>query len=202
MKIYVASSWKNEQQPSVVEFLRAQGHEVYDFRHPEPDDDGFSWKQVGLVRDERGKSTLGELKAAHAHPTAAHGFKLDFDAMKWADACVVVLPCGNSAHLEAGWMRGQGKPVYVYADEAAFIEPELMYMFLDGMHDSLRGVAAALHPRHYPAGMGDESRRLHREYNALAKAQEAGAKNGADVRRLTDECAAKGIILVTGGERL
>ena len=56
--------------------------------------------------------------------------------------------------------------------------------------------------RHYPYGMGEESRRLHREYAALEKAQLAGAKNGAEVRRLTDECATKGIILVAGGEYL
>ena len=56
--------------------------------------------------------------------------------------------------------------------------------------------------KHYPEGMGEESRRLHREYAALEKAQLAGAKNGADVVRLTDECTAKGIILVAGGEYL
>lgn len=55
---------------------------------------------------------------------------------------------------------------------------------------------------HYPLGMGDESRRLHREYNALVAAQRAGAKNGAEVRRVCDECDAKGIILVPGGENL
>lgn len=57
-------------------------------------------------------------------------------------------------------------------------------------------------PAHYPPGMGEESRRLHREYNALVEAQIAGARNGAEVRRVTDECAAKGIILVPGGENL
>lgn len=57
-------------------------------------------------------------------------------------------------------------------------------------------------PRHYPSGMGEESRRLHREYNRLVAAQAEGALNGADVVRLTDEAAAKGIILVPGGESL
>jgi hypothetical protein len=56
--------------------------------------------------------------------------------------------------------------------------------------------------KHYPEGMGEESRRLHREYNALVSAQSRGAKNGAEVVRLTDECAAKGIVLVPGGENL
>jgi hypothetical protein len=32
MKIYVASSWRNERQQDVVKTLRAANHEVYDFR--------------------------------------------------------------------------------------------------------------------------------------------------------------------------
>lgn len=62
-----------------------------------------------------------------------------------------------------------------------------------------RWVGAA---RHYPPGLGEESRRLHREYKALVEAQLNGVRNGADVVRLTDECAAKGIVLVPGGENL
>ncbi len=30
MKIYVASSWRNQFQQEVVALLRAEGHEVYD----------------------------------------------------------------------------------------------------------------------------------------------------------------------------
>lgn len=55
---------------------------------------------------------------------------------------------------------------------------------------------------HYPEGMGEESRRLHREYNVLVEAQRNGAKNGPEVIRLTDECSAKGIVLVPNGENL
>ena len=54
----------------------------------------------------------------------------------------------------------------------------------------------------YPPGMQAESQRLHREYNRLVSEQLRGAKNGPEVVRLTDECAAKGIILVPGGENL
>lgn len=56
--------------------------------------------------------------------------------------------------------------------------------------------------RPYPEGMGEESRRLHREYNALVAAQLRGEKNGREVVRLTDEAAAKGIVLVPNGENL
>lgn len=55
---------------------------------------------------------------------------------------------------------------------------------------------------HYPFGMREESQRLHREYNRLVHEQRHGAKNAAEVVRLTDECNAKGIVLVPGGEDL
>ena len=129
MKIYVASSWRNEIQPYVVEFLRGHGHKV---------------SQAALERDEKGKSTIAQMARAHAHPIAEQGFKYDFDAMKESDACVLVLPSGNSAHLEAGWMCGQGKLVLVYADGLRKCEPELMYKFLGGMFDSLEAVAERL----------------------------------------------------------
>ena len=34
MKIYVASSWRNQHQPEIVTMLRANGFKVYDFRKP------------------------------------------------------------------------------------------------------------------------------------------------------------------------
>lgn len=58
------------------------------------------------------------------------------------------------------------------------------------------------HPTHYPLGMGEESRRLHREHSRLVEAQRNGVISLSEVVRLTDECAAKGIVLVPGGENL
>ena len=43
----------------------------------------------------------------------------------WADVCVLVLPCGRSAHTEAGWFAGKGLKTIVYMPEKQ--EPELMY---------------------------------------------------------------------------
>ena len=44
--------------------------------------------------------------------------------MKWADACVMVMPCGRSAHLDAGWFVGIGKPLIILLSDG---EPELTY---------------------------------------------------------------------------
>lgn len=43
-----------------------------------------------------------------------------------ADCCVLLLPCGRSAHFEAGYFWGAGKPVHILLAERN--EPELMYL--------------------------------------------------------------------------
>ena len=134
MKIYVASSWRNTHQQRVVELLRELGHEVYDFKNPEPGNKGFAWSEIDKDWEQW---TTKQYYEALKHPIAEAGFKSDFDAMKWADACVMVLPCGRSANTEAGWMKGAGKKVFVYSPIKQ--EPELMYKIYDdlfvGEHD-------------------------------------------------------------------
>lgn len=127
-KIYVASSWRNEYQPMIVAVLRSMRHEVYDFRNPPNGSKGFAWSDI----DENWINwTSEEYKKALGHPIAEDGFNSDFDGMKWADTCVMVLPCGRSANTEAGWMKGAGKEVYVFTPIKQ--EPELMYKIYDGI---------------------------------------------------------------------
>ena len=64
------------------------------------------------------------------------------DALERADACVLVLPCGRSAHTEAGWMAGRGKKVVVYIPKME--EPELMYKLFDKVAGTLDEVIKAL----------------------------------------------------------
>lgn len=135
MKIYVASSWRNIYQPAVVVVLESMGHEVYDFRKPSTDNKGFEWSQIDKDWE---KWTSEEYVKALDHPIAIKGFKFDFDAMKWADTCVMVLPCGRSANTEAGWMKGAGKKVFVFQPIAQ--EPELMYKIYDGIITSIAGL--------------------------------------------------------------
>ena len=59
----------------------------------------------------------------------------DLEALQQADTCVLVLPCGRSAHTEAGWMAGAGKRVIAYIPE--MVEPELMYKLFDKVVSTL-----------------------------------------------------------------
>ncbi len=125
MKIYVASSWRNTRQPSVVVALREAGHEVYDFRNPAPGDTGFGWRQCAdadqLLDPRRFRDEV------LSHPIARAAFEKDMCALRDADATVLVLPCGRSAHLELGWAAGAGQRTVVLLDDP-LSEPELMYL--------------------------------------------------------------------------
>lgn len=125
-KIYVASSWRNQYFPDVVMRLREAGHDVYDFRNPPNGGHGFHWTDVDSDCD---KWTLNQYRQGMQHPLARKQFQNDIEALEGADTCVLVLPCGRSAHVEAGWMAGAGKKVVVYIPE--FQEAELMYKLFD-----------------------------------------------------------------------
>lgn len=120
MKIYCASSWRNLVQSRVVRMLRLAGHDVYDFRLP-PERTGFQWSEIDPVWQHW---TPEEFRSALDHPIARAGFASDMNALMGCDVCVLVLPCGRSAHLEAGFAAGAGKPVMVLLSQC---EPELMY---------------------------------------------------------------------------
>jgi hypothetical protein len=143
MRVYVASSWRNKaKQQATVQALRAANHVVYDFRHPAPGDTGFAWsscspdpealKDPRLFRDE-----------ILLHPLCQRGFDLDMGALRAADATVLVLPCGRSAHLELGFAAGAGQKTIVLLDDP-MSNPELMYMACSKICVSISEVVTAL----------------------------------------------------------
>lgn len=122
MRVYVASSWRNDIQPVVVEALREIGHHVYDFKNPGDGMGGFSWASI----DPDWQAWTPRMQArALQHPHAVQGLGRDHLAMNWAEALVLVQPCGASAHLELGWAISRGIPALVLLESGT--EPELMY---------------------------------------------------------------------------
>lgn len=174
--VYVASSWRNALQPTVVAALRSSGIGCYDFRNPGPGDTGFSWREVRpanttcprcgsdnpAVRREGRHLDYGPMLCPDQwhgipgkgsdwepvdrfiemvnHPRAIDGFISDFTAVKAADAFVMVLPCGKSAHLELGWAVGAGKRTAILLEDP--VEPELMYRMVDHLATSLDDLLA------------------------------------------------------------
>lgn len=129
-RIYVASSWRNLIQREIVQVLREAGHEVYDFRNPAPGNKGFAWSEVNpACLQWSPEQFITDLYSGHA--AVEQGFRFDKNGLDWADVCVLVLPCGRSAHLEAGYAAGRGKRTLFYLHPDRF-EPELMYLLGDG----------------------------------------------------------------------
>ncbi len=139
-RIYAASSWRNPYQPWIVERLRLSGHQVYDFRNPFNGRPGFAWAEL----DPNWQSWTAEQYRHHltTNPIAAAGYISDLRAMEWADTCLLILPCGRSAHLEAGWFTGRGKRCLILTQDGE--EPELMALLANEICVSIEEVEKAL----------------------------------------------------------
>ena len=142
MKIYIASSWRNIDQPVVVLTLRGAGHDVYDFRNPYPGNKGFHWSEID---PDWQKWNPTQYREALDHPIAVDGYLTDFKAMEWANICVLLLPCGRSAHLEAGYFIGVGKPLHILI--LSQCEPELMYKMATRIHTTTSELVRYLEER-------------------------------------------------------
>ena len=141
MNIYVASSWRNERQPEIVAALKRAGHEVYDFRNPAPGNTGFNWREI----DPDWKNwAMERYRLMLNHPVAIKGFKTDMEALDWSDACVLVLPCGRSSHLELGYAVGRQKITCILLGDG---EPELMNKMADHICTGISEVIEALSTR-------------------------------------------------------
>lgn len=124
-RIYVASSWRNELQPTIVRALRSAGHEVYDFRAPAPGVSGFSWSEI----DPNWQSwTPAEYREALKHPIAKRGYGYDIAALRACTSCVLVLPSGRSASWEFGFAMARSDTYCNSVVAFHKCEPELMYL--------------------------------------------------------------------------
>lgn len=141
--IYLASSWHNSYHQIVLKSLRMQGHEVYDFKHPSPTNNGFAWHDCFPNKDNHAKDIKSYMQAIRTN-RAEESYAFDKDALDKCDTCILLLPCGRSAHLEAGYAIGKGKEVIILLSEDQF-EPELMYLMANHIACSLTEVLQYFH---------------------------------------------------------
>ena len=123
MIIYLIGSLRNPEIPVIGNYLRSLGLEVFDdwfAAGPIADD---SWQEYETGRGHSYKQALKGYAAKHV-------FEFDLHHLNRAGIGVLVMPAGRSGHLELGYLRGQGKPVYILFDK----EPERydqMYQFAE-----------------------------------------------------------------------
>jgi nucleoside 2-deoxyribosyltransferase len=130
-RIYIASSWKNAARVrALADLLRARGHEVFDFTDPDTRREGFENYLYSASRAMGKPREMIEYTELLAAPETRKAFRSDKAGLDWADTVVLLLPCGRSAHLEAGYGVGQGKQVHILGD-LPLGEFEVMYMFAE-----------------------------------------------------------------------
>ena len=100
MKIYIASSWKNQHAVEMLtSLLRGQGHEVLSFvenNHGE----GHSFDKP-IYFEEWVKT-----------PLADRSFKYDIDGATKSDVVIYIGPSGTDAWAEVGAAYGAGIPIF------------------------------------------------------------------------------------------
>ena len=123
--IYLIGSMRNPAVPELANNLRKEGFKVFDdWSSPGPDADDY-WQDY---EKQRGRTFKEALDGAHAWNV----FNFDKRHLDRASTAVLVAPAGKSAHIELGYMRGSGKPAFVYMEG----EPErfdVMYRFATGV---------------------------------------------------------------------
>lgn len=136
MTIYLIGSLRNPKVPLIAKELRTYGFDVFDEWYaagPTTDED---WQRYESIR---GRSYKEALAGKHAKDV----FNFDVENLKLADIGVLVAPAGKSAHLELGWMVGQGKRGYMLFDK----EPErfdVMVQFATDIFFSLEDLVKEL----------------------------------------------------------
>lgn len=138
LKIYVASSWKNKYYPDIIRKLQKNNYNPYDFRI----DNGFQWDNHNDSKWD--DMTFDNFKTILENDYVINAFETDFTAVKEADVCILVLPCGRSAHMEAGYVKGKGGKVFVYQPKEEKFIPELMYRMFDIITDNFTEILLSL----------------------------------------------------------
>lgn len=130
MKIYLASSWKNQYMVlALAGFLEKQGFEVDAFCRAKDGRYSFHWSEFV---DDEGVLLKYDAISFINDPRVQRAFNEDKRWLDWADTVIMVMPCGRSSHLEGGYAKGRGKRLYILGDFQKG-EFDVMYGFADGL---------------------------------------------------------------------
>lgn len=135
MKIYLASSWKNAALvKNIKERLEAEGNEVDAFCDTSAGRFVFSFDQLPANISEHNAISIFNF------PPVNRAFQEDKKWLDWSEATLLILPAGKSAHLEAGYAKGQGKRLVIYQEDFPNGEFDVMYGFADLITDDINEV--------------------------------------------------------------
>lgn len=129
-QIYLAGSFAHKGYVrNLAEKIRFYGHTVYCFC----DENELAFRLSEKIREYNIHKTFTPQTALDNPDVRRIGLE-NWERLKHVDIVIVALPCGKSAHLEAGWAKGKDKKVYVFGT-MYMGEFDAMYVMCDGVFD-------------------------------------------------------------------
>ncbi len=128
-KIYIATSWKLAVEARAISHrLRGRGHEVFCFCDPDRRPAGTESYVFDIHEYRKTLEKNWDWKSFLQLQEPRKAFAVDKSGLDWADTTILIIPSGRSAHIEAGYNRGQGKDLFIIG-ELEKGEQEVMYGF-------------------------------------------------------------------------
>jgi hypothetical protein len=127
MRIYIATSWKNEKTATLItQLLQSDGHQVDSFS--DPSNDRYSFHQSAMKTYAYANSPIHFLN----DELPQREFFKDKAAIDRADMVLMIPPGGRTAILQVGYAKGRGKLLYVWG-ESSRGEIDLLNGFADAI---------------------------------------------------------------------
>ncbi len=135
MKYFIASRWSNMKQVQyLTENLRAFGHEVFSYG---TDDRNF----VPVGDLQKPESASAEYQ--QSDPALKAIFTRNMGGLAAADAFILLLPAGNTSHIEAGIAYGLSKKAILIGQPE---KPESHYLIFSAWYPSVDDYIKTLRP--------------------------------------------------------
>ena len=126
MKFFIASPWKNKEQvEKLTEELKSQGHDVYSFLESGEN------LLTGQSIEEEMKVYWEALANWRNDKRISQIFESEMNGLKSCDALILLLPAGDSSHVEAGTAYGLGKKLILIGP---INKPEVVYLMFNKIY--------------------------------------------------------------------
>ncbi len=129
MKFFIASPWKNKEQvEQLTAELEKMGHTAYSFM--ESGSNLLTGKPIEVEMKEFSEALVNW----KADDRIARIVESEVQAIKDADVVILLLPAGDSSHMEAGIGYGMGKRMVLIGPVE---KPEIIYLLFNHVYIDL-----------------------------------------------------------------
>lgn len=138
---FIASRWRNRDSVlELTEKIRSKGKSVYCFI----EGDGPKYQLKDLENQHEPEAFMQKFESIpdwKNDRAVKEIFDVDMNSLKTSEALILLLPCGKSAHIEAGVAYGMGKKCIVIGEQK---ETESLYLIFNEFYNSIDDFVSSL----------------------------------------------------------